>query len=134
MKTIRMKIMVIQETRSQHTKSLGSHRKKVKNVRRLLSGSTILNSHTKSHVQELQASARRGIQSVTEHTMTRVLLKLQSLRGREWNCSISSLPKTLSLRKTILRLASQLISFTSWATSDRVALMQIMTTTNGKSL
>jgi len=134
MKTIRMKIMVIQETGSQHTKSLGSHRKKVKNVRRLLSGSTILNSHTKSHVQELQASARRGIQSVTEHTMTRVLLKLQSLRGREWSCSISSLPKTLSLRKTILRLASQLISFTSWATSDRVALMQIMTTTNGKSL
>jgi len=134
MKTIRMKIIVIQETGSQHTKSLGSHRKKVKNVRRLLSGSTILNSHTKSHVQELQASARRGIQSVTEHTMTRVLLKLQSLRGREWSCSISSLPKTLSLRKTILRLASQLISFTSWATSDRVALMQIMTTTNGKSL
>jgi hypothetical protein len=78
---------VVQKTGSQPTKSLGNHKKKAKNVRRLLFGSMISNTHIKSHVLELLISARLGIQSVTRPTMKKALKRSRSPRGREWSYS-----------------------------------------------
>jgi hypothetical protein len=71
---------------SQPTKSSENHKKKVKNVRRLLYGNTISDIPIRSKGQEHQICARLGIPSVTRLMTRRDQKRLQSQRRREWIC------------------------------------------------